>query len=171
MAPTTHPTFISAQEMQGVFAEVQTPHKHGIVLRGEGGKKVDCPSVFRFDAKWYMLYVCMNDVGYETQLAESGDLVKWNPLGKVLSFRKEGWDKWQADGAIALVDHDWGGSCQPQKFDGRYWMSYIGGALQGYETDPLSIGIAWTSAPNRAAEWTRAPENPVLSPSQPDTRD
>src|SRR5439155_3028343 len=41
----------------------------------------------------------------------------------------------------------------------------------GYEPDPLAIGMAWTSAPNRAVEWTRAAENPVLSPSQPDARD
>ena len=35
-----------------------------------------------------MLYVCMNEVGYETHLADSDDLLKWNPLGKVLSFRE-----------------------------------------------------------------------------------
>ena len=50
-------------------------------------------------------------------------------------------------------------------------MSYIGGALQGYETDPLSIGIAWTKAPDRAEEWTRIEENPVLGPTDADVRD
>jgi predicted GH43/DUF377 family glycosyl hydrolase len=156
--------------MRSIYQEARTPHKHGIVLRGEGGKKIDCPSIFRFGPHWLMLYVCMNDVGYETHLAQSDDLLKWNPLGKVLSFRKEGWDKWQADGGIALVDHKWNGTHEPSEYDGRYWMSYIGGALQGYETDPLSIGMAWSKTPDKPQEWNRI-ENPVLSPSQPDARD
>ena len=96
---------------------------------------------------------------------------KWYPLGKVLSFRDQGWDRWQSAGGIALADHVFGGSAEPAKFDGRYWMSYIGGALQGYETDPLSIGNAWTKSPDKAQEWNRIAENPVLSPSQPDARD
>ena len=41
---------------------------------------------------------------------------------------------------------------------------------QGYETDPLSIGMAWTRTPDRATPWIRLAENPVLSPAQPDAR-
>ena len=172
--PTTRP--VVADDMQRIYDTVKTPFKYGIVIRGEKNadgktKLVDCPSVFRFNDKWYMLYVCMNDVGYETHLADSDDLLKWNPLGKVLSFRPDGWDKWQCDGGISLVDHRWEGTHGPKMFDGRYWMSYIGGALQGYETDPLSIGIAWTKSPDRPEEWTRNPDNPVLGPSDPDARD
>jgi predicted GH43/DUF377 family glycosyl hydrolase len=55
--------------------------------------------------------------------------------------------------------------------DGRYWLSYLGGADQGYETDPLAIGLASTDDPTAVRAWTRLPENPVLSPAQPDTRD
>src|SRR5438552_9486316 len=95
---------ISEPTMRNIYQETSTPHKHGAILRGEGGKKVDCPSVFRFNSKWHMLYVCMNDVGYETHLAESDDLLKWYPLGKVLSFRDQGWDRWQSAGGIALAD-------------------------------------------------------------------
>ena len=53
---------------------------------------------------------------------------------------------------------------------GRYWLSYIGGALKGYERDPLSIGLAWTLDPTVGREWTRLGENPVLSPHQSDAR-
>src|SRR5579862_2695015 len=127
---------VSPETMQRIYDEVKTPHKYGIVLRGEGGKIIDCPSIFRFKQTWYMLYVCMNEVGYETHLADSPDLLHWNPLGKVLSFPKEGWDKWQADGGVALIDYQWGGSHELQQYAGKYWMSYIGGALQGYEPDP-----------------------------------
>jgi predicted GH43/DUF377 family glycosyl hydrolase len=43
--------------------------------------------------------------------------------------------------------------------------------LQGYETDPLSIGLAWTKSPDKAAPWNRLENNPRLTPSQPDARD
>ena len=49
-------------------------------------------------------------------------------------------------------------------------MFYIGGARKGYETDPLSSGIAFTDDPSAVREWTRHPNNPVLSPSDADAR-
>ena len=162
---------VSDEVMRSVFEETKTPFKYGVILRGEQGKAVDCPSVFRHGNAWHMVYVCMNTVGYETHLARSDDLLAWKPLGKILGFRENGWDKWQADGGIALADHAWGGSSELQQFSGRYWMSYIGGELQGYETDPLSIGMAWTKTPDKPLEWNRIEENPVLTPAQPDVRD
>ena len=161
---------VQAEKMKAIYEEVRTPYKYGIVIRGEDKKLVDSPNVFRHSGKWYMLYICMNKVGYETHLAESANLLSWKTLGKVLSFTEEGWDKWQVDGSMALCDYRWGGPCEPEKYDGKYWMSYLGGALQGYETDPLSIGMAWTMNPGEAKEWTRFPENPVLSRTQNDVR-
>jgi predicted GH43/DUF377 family glycosyl hydrolase len=162
---------VPADVMRGIYQNVQTPFKYGIVLRPDEGKMLDCPAVFRHGRKWFMTYLCMNKVGYETQLAESDNLLDWRPLGKILSFRDAGWDRWQADGSIALVDTKWGGSDAPRPFQGKYWMSYLGGALQGYETDPLSIGVASSPRPWQAAEWTRNAENPVLSAQQPDARE
>jgi predicted GH43/DUF377 family glycosyl hydrolase len=157
--------------MDDIYGKVITPYKHGVVLKGEGGLMVDSPNVFRHGDKWFMMYLCMNKVGYETLLAKSDDLLSWKPLGKILSFSKDGWDKWQADGGVALMDHAWAGPGTLQRFKDKYWLSYIGGALQGYETDPLAIGIAWTEKPAEPAEWTRVPENPVLSRDQSDVRD
>src|SRR6266568_95805 len=77
--------------LQRVFREASTTFKYGIVIPEQDGKKVDCPRVFRIREKWYMHYVCMNGVGYETHLASSDDLLKWRPEGKVLSFGKQGW--------------------------------------------------------------------------------
>lgn len=162
---------VSAEKMKAIYEEVKTPYKYGIVIRGEDKKFVDCPNVFRHGDKWYMMYVCMNKVGYETHLAESDDLLNWKTLGKIFTFQESGWDKWQADGGVALCDYRWGGSSKLEKFDGKYWMSYIGGALQGYEPDPLAIGMAWTKNPVEIKEWTRIPENPVLGPAQSDARD
>jgi predicted GH43/DUF377 family glycosyl hydrolase len=157
--------------MQSVHEKVKTPFKYGIVLQPPQDSVYDCPSVFRLNGRWYMLYVATaNHIGYETHLAASDDLLHWEPLGKVLSFRDDGWDHWQADGGIALYDTQWNGTCSPQQFDNKYWMSYLGGALQGYETDPLAIGIAWTDNPSTPREWTRLPNNPVLGPNDPDAR-
>lgn len=169
--PAAQDHSVAPGALRDVYDQVKTPFKHGIILRGDDGKAVDCPSVFRHNGAWYMLYVCMNRVGYETHLARSDNLLEWKPLGKVLSFRDGGWDQWQCDGGVALFDPAWGGPNELATFDGKYWMSYIGGALQGYETDPLSIGIAWTRTPDAPVEWNRLAENPVLGPQQPDVRD
>lgn len=162
---------VSDEILSAVYNQVRTPYKYGVVLRGDDGKMIDSPNVFRHNGTWYMMYICMNGVGYETHLAESDDLLRWTPLGKILSFRETGWDRWQTSGGVALIDPAWGGSHELQRFDGRYWLSFLGGSLQGYETDPLAIGLAWTHDPAEPAEWTRLPQNPVLTRDQPDARD
>jgi hypothetical protein len=155
--------------MNQIYREVKTPYKYGVVVTGENGDPVDCPSVFMQNGKWYMMYISMNKVGYETHLAESENLLQWKPLGKILAFRKGTWDANQAAGYIALQDPDWKGSYKLRQFDKKYWLSYLGGALEGYETDPLSIGIAWTSDPTTAGPWARL-DGPVLSKDQPGCR-
>lgn len=158
--------------MQQIYDEVKTPFKYGVVLKGGGpGELVDCPSIFRRGEHWYMVYVAItNKVGYQTFLAQSDDLLHWTKLGKILPFSQNGWDAWQADGGIALADYRWAGTHELDSFDGKYWLSYIGGAKQGYETDPLSIGMAWTREPAWPKTWHRLKENPVLTPHQPDAR-
>ncbi len=170
---TANPAFkpVPDADMQRIYDEIKTPYKFGIVIKPGEGEVADCPSVFRYHDKWYMLYVSIKDkVGYETFLAESDDLLHWNKLGKIMPFAGSGWDQWQADGGIALADPNFGGTNELQTYDGKYWMSYIGGAKQGYETDPLAIGLAWTKAPDKPEPWTRFTENPVLSTEQPDVR-
>ncbi|MCX7866415.1 MAG: hypothetical protein N2438_04735, partial [Limisphaera sp.] len=41
--------------LQRIYEEVKTPYKYGIVLRAPPGRKVDCPNVFRFGGRWYMV--------------------------------------------------------------------------------------------------------------------
>lgn len=162
---------VSPAEMRRVYEQVRTPYKYGIVLHPEPGELFDCPSVFRHDGHWYMVFVSMQGgIGYQTQLAESDDLLHWKILGKILPFSGRGWDRWQSDGGAALVDPTWGGGAELQRYDGRYWLTYIGGAKRGYETEPLSIGVAWTRAPGRAEPWERWQGNPVLAPSDRDAR-
>jgi predicted GH43/DUF377 family glycosyl hydrolase len=163
---------VDESAMQKVYGQVKTPFKYGVVLKGaDTNELVDCPSVFRSGDRWYMMYVAItNKVGYQTFLASSDDLLHWTKLGIILPFSTNGWDAWQADGGIALADYRWDGTHQLEKFDNKFWLSYIGGAKQGYETDPLSIGIAWTSDAAAPTMWHRVEQNPVLSPKQPDVR-
>ena len=156
--------------MKEIYEQIKTPYKYGVVLKGQGGELVDCPNVFRHGGKWYMMYVSNPGPGYETWLAASDDLLQWKTLGRNFTFPKTGWDAWQADTSIALYDHAWGGSHELQKYDGKYWVSYIGGALQGYEPDPLAIGMAWSIDPASTNEWKRIAGNPVLSREQADVR-
>ncbi|WP_438482588.1 glycosylase [Oleiharenicola lentus] len=170
--PTAKPRMVKPETMRKIHEEVKTPHKYGVLLKGEPGELLDCPNVFRHGGRWYMMFVAIKDsVGYETHLAVSDDLLKWERLGKILTFTKDGWDAWQADGGLALYDTQWGGSHELSKHEGRYWMSYLGGAKKGYEPDPLAIGIAHSENPVALNEWTRLPQNPVLAPGQADTRD
>lgn len=170
--PAQKPRFVSAATMQQIYDEVKTPHKYGVVLRGEPGELVDCPNVFRHAGRWYMMYVAIKDnVGYQTYLARSDDLLHWEKLGRILTHPRAGWDAWQVDGGLALYDTRWGGTHELGKHEDRYWLSYLGGARQGYEPDPLAIGIATTDDPTAVRDWTRLPENPVLAPDQPDARD
>jgi predicted GH43/DUF377 family glycosyl hydrolase len=163
---------VSKETMTKIYEQIKTPYKYGIILKGKPGEKVDCPSVFRHGKKWYMVYIIFDGSGYETAIAESTDLINWKKSGKILKFKKEQtWDRNQVAGYIALQDHNWGGSYKLQTYDEKYWLSYIGGALKGYETGPLAIGIAWTKNPTKPVEWNRIKENPILHPYQPDARE
>ncbi len=163
---------VPQEEMQRVFDEVRAPHKYGVVIEAEEGEMIDCANVFHYDGRWYMIIAVIRDnVGYETHLAVSDDLLSWERLGEVLPFEEnQGWDKWQAAGGLALFDTEWGGSNTIRPYEGKYWMSYIGGALQGYETDPLAAGLAFTETPSEPKPWTRYEGNPILTRDQPDVR-
>ena len=48
---------VSAETMQSIFNEVNTPYKYGLIMVPGADKKIDSPSVFRLRGKWYMSYV------------------------------------------------------------------------------------------------------------------
>jgi predicted GH43/DUF377 family glycosyl hydrolase len=163
---------IPPQRMQTIYDEVKTPYKYGIVIPAPEGKKVDCPTVFHHGGRWYMVYVQLETEpqGYTTQLAVSDDLLHWQPQGTILARGAgDAWDKANAAGGIALIDTRWAGPCTLQTHEGRYWMSYLGGANAGYEKPPLSIGMASTLDPASATGWERLPA-PVLRPDDPSAR-
>ena len=141
---------VSQTEMADIYNQIKTPYKYGLVIApGDANHKIDCPTVFRHQGKWYMTYLVYdgsdwsNGRGYETWIAYSEDLLSWNTLGRILSFRDGFWDTNQRGGFPALPDMVWGGSYALCPFDGKYWMTYIGGSNRGYEADPLRIGLAF----------------------------
>lgn len=168
---------VSQAVMEQIYNEVKTPFKYGlVVVPGNASKKIDCPSVFRKGNSWYMTYIEFNGSGYETWLAKSKDLLQWKTLGRILSFgdttnkKDMEWDAGQRAGYIALQDTKWGGSYRLQKFDHKYWMSYIGGNETGYEAGKLSIGMAYTKQNvTKPHEWKRL-DQPVLSIDDKDVR-
>ncbi|TKK67029.1 glycosylase [Ilyomonas limi] len=164
---------VSQQTMQQVYDEVKTPYKYGLVIATHDTlKKADCPTVFRYNNDWYMSYIVFNGKGYETLLAQSNDLLHWKTLGNLLSFSSDTslWDANQKAGYTGLQDDQWNGSYQLLQYDNKYWMTYIGGKVKGYEAGNLSIGIAYTNGdPSKPHEWHRLPQ-PVLTKDDKDVR-
>lgn len=169
---------VPKEVMRKIYEEVKTPYKYGLVLAPQcNNYKIDCPTVFRENGKWYMSYLIYDGKagkdgrGYETWLAESEDLLTWKTLGRILSFPDTDsgkWDRNQRAGYIALIDYDWGGSYKANKFGNKYWMSYFGGISRGYEQGRLEVGIANTDGKiTEAHEWNTF-DTPRLSPLDKD---
>lgn len=151
------------QQMQQVYHEIKTPYKFGVVItQPDSTKMVDSPTIFRFGKSWYMTYIIFDGNGYETWLAQSDDLLKWKTLGKTMSFTQNIWDANQKAGYAALIDINWGGSYAPEKYQQKYWMSYLGGSNKGYEAGRLGVGMANTNCINCAKEMQRLP-TPMLA--------
>lgn len=161
---------VSAEVMEEVFQEVSTPYKYGVVFKHPDPEKmIDSPTIFRADGKWFMTYIVFDGRGYETWLAESDNLLEWKERGRILSFSENTWDASQKAGYVALVDTEWGGSYEVQRHDNLYWLSYLGGATEGYEAGKLGVGMANTPDITDPVEWNIL-SGPVLLPDDADAR-
>lgn len=161
---------VTEEVLQEIYEEVKTPHKYGLVMVPPNDElKLDCPSIFRDGDSWYMVYIIYGGRGYETWLAESADLLNWDTKGRLMSFSDTtDWDVNQKAGYTALQEFEWGGNYKWQPYEGKYWMSYIGGDTQGYEAGLLSIGLAYTDkSPTEVHEWDRL-EEPILMSTDKD---
>lgn len=165
---------VSLSDMQRIYSAMRTPKKLGIIL-SEENVNIDGCTVYRYQDEWRMNFVRQDPTadkqtqGYETLLAGSRDLVHWEVLDRVMRQRGNGWDALQSSGGMTLIDPAFDGSYAPEAYDGTYWARYLGGALPGYEPDPLSIGMARVTDPGAATEWDRLPQ-PVLCPYDADAR-
>ncbi len=165
------PTKVSQETMNAIYEQIKTPYKYGIVVRPPKGMIADSPSVFKSGDKWYMFYIIQDGAGYSTHIAESDNLLDWKYKGEVLKRKDNNdWDGQQAAGYAALQTTDFhNGDWTIEKYNGKYWMSYLGGALKGYETEPLSIGMATNENLTDAKEWNRFPE-PIMTSKDKDAR-
>ena len=163
---------ITKETMQKIYEQIKTPYKIGAVLKDDNFL-IDSPSVFKFKDKWYMYYIMIskdtNSSGYETHFASSDNLIDWKYEGKIFErLENNNWDGRQVAGYAAFVDNLFGGTNEIQMVNDKYYMSYLGGNLDGYETDPLSIGLAFSDSP--IGKFTRF-EKPVMAPSDADSRE
>jgi len=167
---TSSNKMLPQETMEKVYKEVKTPFKYGIVFQHpDTTKMIDSPTIFRENNVWYMTYIVFDGKGYETWLAESVDLLHWESKGKILSFTDNTWDANQKAGYLSLVNIDWGGDYSVEKFQGKYWMTYLGGNSTGYEAGVLKIGMANSKTLTEARNWNTN-NKPVLSPEDEDVR-
>lgn len=153
-----------------IYNQIKTPYKYGAVLKMDG-RMTDSPVVFKKDNRYYMSFVSIDNgcqTGYQTHIAESDDLLHWNYIGNILTEKGQ-WDTAQSGGYAQLQDNLFGGSNALMTIDGQYLFAYIGGNQNGYETDPLSMGIAQTPDILKFDQYQKHPA-PVLSGSDPDAR-
>ncbi|MCR5042052.1 MAG: glycosylase [Clostridia bacterium] len=170
---TDLPTKVPASEMERIHAALQTPVKYGAVMKRENAF-TDSPTVFRYGDSFYMYFIAISKdtsvSGYETHLARSEDLLRWEYLGPVL--RRDGLDRWdsrQCAGYAAYIDIAFDGTCELQRTAGFYHVSYLAGNSDGYEPDPLLMGLARSTDPTDPGAFSRLPE-PILRPEDPDAR-
>ncbi|GAA0879321.1 hypothetical protein GCM10009119_22890 [Algoriphagus jejuensis] len=164
------PLDIPQHIMEEVYEEVKTPFKYGVVFQHpDSTKMIDSPTVFRENGLWYMTYIVFDGQGYETWLAQSEDLLHWKSKGRILSFTEGTWDANQKAGYPALVNTEWGGDYSVEKFQGKYWMTYLGGSSSGYEAGTLKVGLASAAELTATGDWDVA-HQPLLSPEDGDVR-
>ncbi len=163
---------VTAEEMERVYKELRTPYKWGPVIKRENFFN-DCATIFKQEGRWYMMYTGIEpngkNMGYDTYLAVSEDLLHWEEKGKVLERGGTGFDSCQRDGGFSLLETDWNGDFSIHSYKGKYYATYIGGALAGYETPPLQIGLAWCEDPTKAQLWETKKE-PILATTDSDVR-
>ncbi len=165
---------VTGEEMTALYEKLKTPVKLGPVMKWENDL-TDSPTVFRYDGKFWMYFIAISkDVsvsGYETHLATSDDLVHWDYVGTI--FRRNDlnrWDSKQCAGYAAYMDIAYDGTAELQPVNGSYYISYLAGNSDGYEPDPLYMGLAKTKDPTDPDGFTRFPA-PILTPHDADARE
>jgi len=149
-----------------------TPYKYGKpVLAGSGMeghfdyRAVDIPFVFRHNNKFYMMYVGYDDIGYQTAIATSDDLLNWEHQGVILRRNEgSGWDSKNVAGTWILKEHRMDAPPKLKKWKNKYWLVYHAYPNFGYEEGSAKIGLAW-SEDEDLLEWNRL-ENPILVPEE-----
>ncbi len=130
----------------------------------------DCPTVFQLpgDPKWYMSFIGFDGIGYQSFIAESVDLVRWEKPRLAFGYGPEGtFDHGgRVLGAYLYTSYDIKAPRVLKRHDGKYWSLYGAYPRQGgYELRPGYEGVACS---DDGLTWRRARDEPILSVHQPD---
>ncbi len=163
---------VSDETMQDVYQRIKTPYKYGAILKYDD-EMCDSPFIFRYRDKWYMNFVKIDKdtktSGYEEHLCQSDDLLHWEYMFPVFTRSLDGsWNSRQIGGVAAFVENDLYGQYRIQDLDGYYYFCGYGGNLDGYETDPLYMGLARTDDIFQPSHYRWF--DPILRPNDPDGR-
>jgi beta-1,2-mannosidase len=121
----------------------------------EKGGGVEDPRLVKIEATYYLTYTGYNKKDAQLCLATSKDLLHWKRLGVIVPAYKGKWNVgWTKSGAIV-----------PEKIDGKYWMYWLGTAVD--KTDQMALSYS-----TDLLHWTEAVETPILPkrPGQFDSR-
>ncbi len=165
---------VTDDEMQHIYEKIKTPKKLGAAIKWDT-HFTDSPTVFFKDGLFYMYFIAINKdcsvSGYETHLAKSKDLTSWEYVGPI--FKRNSlnhWDSKQCAGYVAFPDINFNGTNELHKVNDCYYISYLAGNSDGYEPDPLFMGMAKSKNPIDYNGFTRF-ENPILCPTDTDSRE
>jgi predicted GH43/DUF377 family glycosyl hydrolase len=86
-----------------------------------------------------------------------------------MSFSENTWDANQKAGYVSLVNTQWEGDYAVEKYQNKYWMTYLGGNTAGYESGTLKIGLATSPVVSKPKIW-QSNHEPILSPDDKDAR-
>lgn len=137
----------------------------------EAFRNTDVPCVYQLPGqpdKWYMSFIGFNGQGYNSFVAESGDLVHWTHPRLAMGFGPPG----QFDhggcvvGAFLYESYDVRAPRLLKKRDGKFWTLYGCYPRQGgYELRPGYEGVAQS---DDGLTWRRAKNGPILAVQDPD---
>ncbi len=151
---------------------LQTPFKlNRLVLKGTGNagdfdeKFVDCPFVFRDGAEFRMTYIGFDGTGYQTGLARSTDLVRWDRVGCILRRQPDN-PIFRYNIAMTWIvrENDALSPGNLKKVRGRYLGAWHAYPNAGMEAGPAVIGLCWS---DDLMHWEL--EEPCLRSDDPDT--
>jgi predicted GH43/DUF377 family glycosyl hydrolase len=138
--------------MDKIMEHIRTPYKIDHLVLSPSYKKgefdshaIDCPFPFQHDDRYYITFVGWDKVGYQTGLASSMDLVRWEKEGLILPRGpKDSITEYNAALTCIIRDNDLFGSGILKNIGGRFIGTYHAYPAPGYETGPAVIGLCYS---------------------------
>jgi len=151
------------------LAGLRTPYKlNRLVLGGSkvpgtfDEKAVDCPFVFSHDGRFHLTYVGFDGIGYQTGIAVSDDLIRWERQGVMLARDpSDPVTRYNVAAASILRETELYSPGRLIKVGGRYVCAWHAYPSAGYEQGAAVIGLAFSTD---LKTWHRGP--PILRPEE-----